>query len=484
MKALSDMEERMTQFIQAKRMLEVEDHVLVAVSGGPDSVALLAVLQSLCPAWGLRLSVAHFNHGLRGAESEDDASFVHALCQTFDIPCIVTLLDLNAREIRRPGYSLQDYARERRYQELFRIATEIDADKVAVGHTANDQAETMVMWMVRGARTGGLGGIPPTRRPNVIRPLLETSREELLAYLDRKGLSYRNDSSNAKLIYLRNRIRKEVIPVLQVYNPNVVDALARQADIVREEHEYLDHLAEDALSHMLKEQSDTKIVLNRTLFSNVPVALRRRVIRKAIGRCSKGEANPGYRVVERVWRQIMHGQSGTSVISHGVSIIREYDSIRFSPVQRKLSFSFEKGGVAMSVSIPSEVVWSLTGQTLSLTLEKKSEDRSWAEDRNEVTLDAETFSASLTVRTWQPGDRFCPLGMGGKRKKIQDFFSDMKIQRAERHTIPLLVAPEGILWVGGYRLDNRFRVTESTKNILVVRMTEDQIVGNHEVRST
>jgi len=370
---------------------------------------------------------------------------------------------------RERGESLQQYASKVRYEVLFRIADEKGATKIALGHTADDQAETVLMWMIRGSGTGGLGGMSPIRNSYVIRPLLGFSRAEILGYLRSRELGYRIDSSNFKPLYFRNRLRHELIPVLKRYNPNLIKVLSRQADIVREDHLYLEQLAAKAFDDLQRKDSADPLVLHRASLLAFPLAIQRRVIRLALHTIARMTHGPRFGSVEMILDQIVDGQSGSTVVSQGVRITREYDKILFNFVGSESQLVRTWPVASQTVHIPSQITWPLTGQTIEITVHPVSQE-SWRGNPFHVNFDAATFSHSLVLRTWQPGDQFCPLGLGGKRKKLKNFFSDIKLERSKREKVPLLVAPEGILWVGGYRADHRFRVTEATREVLTATL--------------
>ncbi|WP_447970757.1 tRNA lysidine(34) synthetase TilS [Nitrospira sp. M1] len=457
-----------------KQMLAKGDHVLVSVSGGPDSVALLSVLHGLREKWNVTLSVVHIDHGLRGKESDEDAVFVVQLCRKLDVPCIVEELYVQMNDVQSSGGGLQEYARNMRYQALSRIAAKIGATKIATGHTLDDQAETMVMRMVRGSGTSGLCGIPAIRDAHIIRPLLETSRNDLLSYLQQQGLSYRVDSSNHTLTYLRNRIRHEVMPRLKQYNPNVLNTIARQAEIVYQEEAYLDQLAVAALADIQKSKTNDTLSLFRARMLDLPLALRRRVIRRVLHAVTQLEDPPGFDAVETVLQFLSNSRSGSEITIHGVLIIREYECLHVHSIQEAGGALDKHRWCSQELSIPSQIVWPLTGQTFKVfTGAGIRSNMKHESSPYQATFDADSFQHSLVLRSWQEGDRFHPLGMSGKRKKLQDFFSDIKLARSQRPLVPLLVAPEGIVWVGGYRMDHRFRVTETTQHVLVAQLSQE-----------
>ncbi len=463
-------------------LFESGDRLLIAVSGGPDSVALLSLLSELAPSWRLELSVVHINHGLRGRESDEDARFVVDLCQQLGVPVKVEPVPLTTTVRLREGRSLQEVAREARYAAMRRLAQALGVGRVALGHQADDQAETVLMWMLRGAGAKGLGGIPPVREEVFIRPLLDIRRSAILSYLEGKGLAFREDSSNTNPAYLRNRIRHELLPTLLRWNPAIVELLGRQADILREEDRWLDEVTTDQIARLSRAGGRDAVVLDREGFLALPVALQRRVVRRLIGRVSGTVKGPSFGAVSAVLENIVMGSSGSEMSVQGVRVARDYDHISFGPVGGDAGVEGLPGttGVRLlthgiPVTAPSVLPWPPTGQLIRISLRPPLDAGrpvNQTASRTMALLDANRFTVDLRVRTWQPGDVFQPLGMGGRRKKLQDFFSDMKVPRKERHRVPLLTAPEGILWVGGYRADHRFRITRSTSRILVAELVD------------
>ncbi len=469
MTVLSTFEREVERVLRSHRMVMPGDRVLVAISGGPDSVALLSVLLALRPSWGLGLRTVHFDHGLRGVEAQNDAKFVKDFCYRMGVDLTIENLELQRSMARERGESLQQFASKVRYEALFRIANTQGSRKIALGHTADDQAETVLMWMIRGSGTGGLAGMSPVRNSSVIRPLLKFSRGEILEYLRHRELGYRIDSSNLSPLYFRNRLRHELIPVLKRYNPNLIHVLSRQADIVREDHLYLEQVAAKAFEDLQRTDSVAPLALHRASLLVLPLAIQRRVIRLALQTVARMTYGPRFGSVEMILDRIFEGQSGSSVVSHGVRVTREYDKILFEFVGSAPPLVQTWPTARQTVHIPSQIIWPLTGQTIEIAVNPVSPESSKG-DHVHMNFDAATFSHTLVLRTWQPGDQFCPLGLGGKRKKLKNFFSDMKLERSHRERIPLLVAPEGILWVGGYRADHRFRVRESTREVLTVTL--------------
>jgi len=462
-------EKRVERFILDKSLLESGERVLIAVSGGPDSVALFACLVSLRAKWHWKLSIAHVDHGLRGEESAADADFVRVLGESWQVPVVVRSLSLQKRHAQVVKQSFQEYARNIRYRVLHEMALDLNATKIALGHQADDQAETVLMWMVRGSGTGGLGGMSPKRHGMIVRPLLDQTKSEVFEYLDSKGMTFRTDSTNAKSVYLRNRIRQKLIPLLQEYSPGIVKVVSRQANIVRDDHAFLEHMAGQVVaSHCLVGQECVQV--SREVVVNLPMPIQRRVMRMCIQRVLATEHWPRFDMVQRILDQLAFGRPGWSIDSHGVRVSQENDIVR---IQSGASFnnwgSDDSDKPDITLSIPGEVVWPLTGQKIWLS-EYKNLGQMAPPHSFETRLDRRTFSTPLIVRCWRPGDFFYPKGFGGKRKKLQDFFSDIKLPRSQRSQVPLLVAPEGIVCVGALRADERFQATINTTSSVLANI--------------
>jgi tRNA(Ile)-lysidine synthase len=465
------MELKVEQAIRASGLLAPGDKIVVAVSGGPDSVALFRCLVALRARWNWDLCIGHVDHGLRGAESEADAKFVEALAAKFGMPVMVCRLHLNKQDARVKKQSLQEYARTIRYHALEEMAHDREATKLALGHTADDQAETVLMWMLRGCGTGGLGGIPPKRGPRVVRPLLEIQRSEIVGYLQERQEEFRMDSTNFQPLYLRNRIRQDLIPQLKKYSPGIVSVLTRQARILRDDHAFLQELAEEAFQRTCVSDSKEERQFDRLALLNVPLPIRRRVVRQCLQQVAGSAQSPRFDMVERVLDRLEHGQSGWTMEFNGLLVGREYDRLVFRHSEKNNPPDMDLSNMrVMPFSIPGEVVWSPTGQRMTVSRKSVPVIQGHVHS-SEIYLDPATFTPELAVRSWKPGDIFCPKGFGGRQKKLQDFFSDMKLPRSQRASVPLLVAPEGILWVGGLRADERFQVSPSTTSVVVAKMS-------------
>lgn len=457
---------RVVRTVRCRSLFQRGQHILVAISGGPDSVALLSILHLLRSSWKLTLSAVHCNYGLRGAESEGDQKFVEAFCQVLRMPLHVRRVEFHTGG---PKTSLQAEARDLRYRVMQETAEKYGADRIAVGHTADDQAETILLWMLRGAGLTGLSGMPAFRDNKVIRPLYDTKRQEVLAYLRTAGLSFREDSSNFQMHYLRNRVRREVIPILSRLVPSSVDALCKLADICREDDRCLDDQVKALSASAVKRGSAGGWAIDRRFLLELPHAFQRRCIRNLFRQHDDRFRSPGVRTVDRVIHMASKRGGGSSLDVKGGRVVVSDRRLRFVPLHAAEPFRVEQphGRCQEFLSVPGELIWPGTGQRLQVQQQAGIQFGAAPFGKNQILVDADRVSQPLMVRNWLPGDRFHPSGMGGHSKKLQDFFTDLKIPIAVRSLIPLVVAPEGILWVVGYRQDDRWTRTAETKRCLV-----------------
>jgi tRNA(Ile)-lysidine synthase len=444
--------------------------VLVAVSGGPDSVGLLAVLEELRTSRripGLILHAAHMNYGLRGAESDEDEDFVRDLGTQLGIPVHIERADLD----RRKGGSLQAQARACRYDFFERLCRTHDLSVVATGHTADDQAETILMWLIRGCGPKGLSGIPMIREGTIIRPLLHVRRAEILDYLAARRLTYRRDSSNDTNAYQRNRIRHDLQPRLQAFNPRVMEALARTAELLRADVTFLAEAEQVRWSAMLIESIPDRVVLDRRALAQSPEGLQRRLVRRAWETLRGSSRGLTYRHVVAVQR-IVDGSGDSSLnLPGGVRARRRGNHFIIQSDHRKSADADPSWALGVRLSVPGSVSLA-PGSRLCADVIAHREVSAQCDDRMSFTMGTNDTDSALTVRRRLPGDWFCPIGMGGRRKKLQDFFVDQKVPRHQRDQVPLVVAPRGIVWVGGYRGDERFRPTLQTSRIVKLALIE------------
>lgn len=467
-------------------MLQDGDRVLVAVSGGVDSVVLLYVLRELKRELKLSLAVAHFDHGIR-PDSAQDAEFVRKLAQSLRLKFYTERADVPAYA-KAKKLSLEVAARQLRYQFLEKTAQAHRFNKIALGHTLNDQAETLLMRLLRGSGLEGLSGIPPVRPAEhcqYIRPLIACTREQIEAFAKAQKLRWREDPTNYDTKILRNKIRHELIPILREYNPNLLEALGRTARLVGQAAQHLEHEAAQAFSELICEQKAHELVLDLDKFLQLSEYLRALVLRRAVFALrpqSELEADH----IEAVLEWVSRRGEGELRLPAGVRVLRRHSQLilttRPATVQKRFEYLLAVPG---ETAIP-EIGWRFA---TALTLQaspgpyafvrqrrtKKKSTRSVLQERGGAAgvrafIDADKICGSLVVRNRRPGDR---ISLKAGTKKLQDFFVDRKIPREARDTIPLICDENAVIWIVGQAVNESYRATPRTKQILEI--TAEQI---------
>lgn len=437
------------------------EYVVVAVSGGPDSLCLLHCLHTLAPDLELRLHVAHVQHGLRGEDAEADAAFVQGAASALGLACSVLRVDLEP--VRRAARgSLEDAARRARYTALRSLAREIGATCIATGHNEDDQAETLLLHLLRGSGIDGLSGMRP-RHGDLARPLLERTRSQIEAYCAACRLPPRRDASNASRVHRRNQIRLDLLPQLERYNPRVREALARCARLLGHDAAYMHAQADQALEALLCEEpgvemAERSLSLDRQGYRSLPEGLRLHVLRCALERVAGSTERFTADHLEAIDELACNGSAGrrwqlprqvrveAGVMLH-IGRRAAGDDVAGSPL-----------GEA-SLPVPGEVRfgrWILRTSRQCPAGDVATPWRGEASGRRVAWCDAAAIGSPLAVRARARGDRLRPLGLGGT-KKVQDLLVDLKIARSQRDTLPLVVGPHGIVWVVGCALDEHAR---------------------------
>lgn len=458
--------------------------VVVGVSGGPDSVCLLHALKSLCgpegPYANIRVHVAHLDHRLRGEAGQADAAFVADLAAQWGLPCTLGQEDVPALA-RKHHRSLEDAARRARYAFLRWVAAETGAARIAVAHHADDQVETLVMHWLRGSGLAGLAGMRALEG-DVIRPLLHISRAAILRYCEEQQLAYREDASNQDRRFLRNRIRHDLLPVLEQYNPSLREALLRNAAVLAEEEAYIQSQLDAVWPEVIVSEERFRLEGNAAAYRAFPLALRRQLLLRAGLRVSGGETHLELRHVEAIDDLLLRSAgTGTLHLPGGLQLRRVYERFIFGyPAEDEQQESMPAGhgqSKEATLLLPGEA--RLAGSpwlVRALLLEGQSSPPPGYERggvkgrRGYMDLDAVTACQPLHVRTRRAGDRFRPLGMRIE-KKLQDVLVDAKIPRAERDALPLVCgADDRILWVAGYQVADQMKLTPMTQRVLVLEL--------------
>jgi len=447
---------RFHEFSLRRRLFAERSKIIVAVSGGVDSTVLLDLLAAERDALGLVLCVAHFNHQLRGAEADEDERLVRENAQVLGLECY-TERAKTADIARHRKLSVQEAARQLRYTFFSNLLISCGFDRVSTAHNADDNAETVLMNLIRGAGVAGIAGIPVYRRDlNVIRPLLFATRNEIEAYAQAQGLKFRNDSSNDTDHYTRNIIRHHIVPKIQEHiNPALVQTLGRTSDLFRELESYLVQTARRSLDLVARRTQQEELQLSVPALRGLPVLLQQYTVMLAVEQFTG--RRPDFDQVERVLA-LTEGLSGTWVpLAEGYAVFRNRDAMvvrRSEPAQDfriviQQNHSYEFGRFRFASELLGEIPSTLVS------------------NGGPEFVDADKIRpGDLVLRTWAEGDAFVPLGMKAM-KKISDYFVDAKIPLYEKRSYPVLETSDGhIVWVCGQRIDERFKVTPETRRVL------------------
>lgn len=472
-----DLVSRVREYCLRWRMFSPGDRVLVGVSGGPDSVCLLDLLYRLRNELDIEIWVAHLNHLLRGQEAAADAAYVARLAGGCGLPLVSEEYDVRGRQ-DETGDSLQVAARDVRYQFYERVAEEIGAVRVALGHHADDQAETILINFLRGSGIAGLAGMPPVRGPYV-RPLLAERRRAIEAYCQERNLAPRTDASNLKPVYTRNRLRLELIPLLERdYNPGLVPTLLRMSEALRQEDALLADAAEHVLPGVMRtgeEEEGGVVILVRPALLNLQPALQRRVVRRA-WQAMTGETGLSFAHVERILDLARSPRGGGRLILPGsVRVERSADRLVMRRREKPAP-----GPFIYRLAVPGETFIRECGATIKAVTPG---DAAGLPDPRCIApwgtvLDLDCLQPPLTVRSRKPGDLFRPSG--GGTVKLKKFFIDAKVPREQRATVPLVVDGAGrIAWVPGLRTAAFCLLTPGTRRPLILELEQ---IGREELR--
>jgi tRNA(Ile)-lysidine synthase len=452
------------QTLQALQMVNSGHTVLVAVSGGPDSVAMLHALYQLRERLAIHLIMAHLNHGMRPSAAAD-ARFVEAMGRDLQIPYICETVDVPAYQ-RHHKLSPEDAARRVRYAFLRATAERQGAERIAVGHTADDQAETVLLRLLRGAGLRGLCGMPPVHGP-IIRPLIRVQRQAVMAFLQAHQIRFRDDPSNQERQYTRNRLRLDIIPQLRRgYNPQLVDTLCATAQLLAADEAALQAVTHERFRAACVQTTPGQVHLRVDGLKCLPIALQRRVLREALREALGTLQGLNAAHIAAIHR-LMHTEAGSKglALPHGAVAERRYDLLL---IQRQVP------AVAIAVDEPLPVPGQCTIDVLGVTLVSRLLGRrpltTPFPTGDAVWLDADMVGRDLRVRTRRPGDRLQPLG-SAHDKKLKTLLIDAKMPRAVRDRVPLVVSATGIAWVVGVRIAEWAKVTPTTREVLSLQVT-------------
>ncbi len=461
MKAEIPLLNRIAATIQRHGMFQAGQSAGVAVSGGADSVCLLHALVELAPRWNLHLHVLHLDHGLRGEESRHDAEFVRQLAASFSLPATVRAVDLAAS-----AGNLEQAGRHARLCFFREMISTGAVQRVALGHTRNDQAETVLFRFLRGAGTAGLAGIRPVTDDGLVRPLLEIDRSEVEAFLRQRGIVWREDSTNASPEFARNRLRHRLLPQLaREWNPAIIETLSRTADWALAEEAYweaeIGRLAEQALL-----ERDGAVLLRTPTLDGLPVAAARRLVRRAIQRAKGDLRGIDFAHIAKVLELAASREGDGRLQTAGLDVLRSFEWLRFGRSTAK-PFDFQA-----AAPVPGVLRVPAAGIEISLELLDRTE---FPGDLHSVYNDGETgcldwcsLCGPLEFRNWRPGDQYQPWGTAGV-EKIKTFFQEARVPIWERRNWPILLNGSSIVWARRFGPAAAFAARSDSRVLLVVR---------------
>ena len=444
--------------IEKYDMLQPSETVVVGVSGGADSLGLLFILKEL-EEFRLRLIVAHLNHGLRPKEADGDAEFVRGIALSLDLP--FELKEINTLDYKKENnLSLEEAARTLRYRFLREVLNKYTAGKIATGHSLDDQAETVLMRFIRGSGLLGLSGIPPVK-DNIVRPLIEVKRSDIENYLRSKGVRWIEDSTNKTKVFLRNRIRHDLMPELIKYNPNIKVTLARTGYIVGFEEDYIRAKANESIESVFEGFGNEGIIGNLSKYKELPVAIRFALIRLAIERLRGDLKRISLIHIISVNELILSKEpSGEVSLPDGIVVAKGYNQFIFtrkSIMESKFSYSINSTGLHEFPHVEFEV--------------KIGKANSYTSERHVGCFDVSSVAFPIEIRNFQHGDRFMPYGMK-TFKKLKSYFIDEKVPRFLRNRIPIFLTKGDIMWIGGMRVDERFKVKDKSMETLQITLVK------------
>lgn len=440
------------------------DRVGVAVSGGPDSVCLLHLLMELRSHWDLRLTVLHLDHQLRGEASRADAEFVAKLAASFGLPFVLERANPAAA-----NDNLEQAARNARRAFFHRLTGSGHLTKVATGHTLSDQAETVLLRLLRGSGSAGLAGILPVTREGLVRPLLRVDRGQVESWLSARGISWQNDETNLSRDFLRNRIRLDLLPLLRdSYNPRLDRNLAQLADVLREEDELLRNLA-GSLAESASRRGPS-LILTTAALTSPHRALARRLVRQAISEVRGDLRQIEFEHVEAILKMAESQEGHARLIAPGVDVMRSFDWIRFAPPG--LDSVTSRVQIA-GLNIPGDT--ALPGGRIRVRTRitngcgyNVGEEQPAHWDR----LDWETLDPHLQLRYWLPGDHYQPIGSSGP-EKLKQMFQARRIPLWDRRFWPIIESSQGIVWSRQFGPSARNQATPATKTVLEIAELEN-----------
>lgn len=465
--------ERVSEYMQEHHMVEEGQKIVVGVSGGADSMALLSILSELAAYFHFSLTVVHVNHGIRGKAADADQSYVENFCKNQSIPCYSFHVDLK-RFAQKEGMSQEEAGRYYRYQCFEKVRKEVEAQKIAVAHQQEDASETILFNLFRGTGIKGLTGIPPVRDA-IIRPLLCVSRADIEEYLQEKGIVWRVDETNLTDAYTRNKIRHHIIPYVEEHiNLAAGQHIQETAELLRDISNYLDRQAEKAFDDCVTVGKNPVCAIHSESFQSLDVVIQREVLRRAIG-VAAGQLKDVDKEHVEMMRRLFEKHVGRRYhLPYQLQAVRTYEGIAIKkelPGEEKLA-----EGPCIDICVPGIYHLPETGFDMEFSVESAFKNEEIPINRYTKWFDYDKIKNGLSVRTRENGD-YITLDGQGHRKLLKRWMIDEKIPREERDRMLLLADGNHILWIMGHRISDNYKVSGTTKRVLVAKIKGDKSDG-------
>lgn len=459
---------KVKSFIKENNLIKDNDKILVALSGGPDSVCLLHILHSLKEEFNLTIGAAHINHMLRGEEALLDELYVEKLCEDLGISCYVARIDIDDIS-KKLNISHEMAGRDERYKFFESISNKYGYNKIAVAHNANDQAETVLMRMMRGTGLEGLGGIRAKRGENIIRPILSISREEIENYCFENELNPRIDKTNLENVYSRNKVRLDILPYMKEnFNEDIIQTLNRMAIILQKDDEYINKQCQKAFNKYCQLKNDT-LIIDKKIFS-LDQAIVTRIIKKSFIDYSKKYINFE---MKHIYDVIYLSERGTNKkIDLPNDIIAEniYGNIHLKR-KNNLINSNENREISISIKDLSNNTLEFMGYTVKIEVVNKNNNIEFSNNDLIKYFDYDNIVDEIIIRTRRDGDKIRPFGMSGN-KKVKDIFINNKVPIEDRDKVPIICFDNNIAWIVGYKVSEDYKITSKTKKIIKITFLE------------
>lgn len=466
-----DTMDRFLETIRIHKLIEDKDGIVVGVSGGPDSICLLHLLWRLREKLSLEVFAVHLDHQFRGVEAKQDAKYVEDICKKLGVKSFIFSYDVSEYS-KEKGITFEEGGRELRYKLFDKVAKETGASKIAVAQNRNDQAETVLMRLMRGSGLEGLTAIDYKRDGRIIRPLLDITRKEIEEYCEENNLKPRIDKTNLQTIYTRNKIRLELIPYIESnFNSRIIDALWRSANLLRDDNDYLTKAAAEKLDEIILLSNKNNCSLDLKKFNMIHTSMKKRILRMVIDEVRGNLKDISLKHIESIVKLAIDNNVGSKIDLPGHIIVElGYNSIDIKKQEiikegiKKYNFEYK---LYIGETTPIEAL------NASIKVEKvpyydRCYDRG---DKNTIFIDYSKVKGGLFIRNRKDGDRFHPLGMKG-RKKVKDYFIDQKIPMEIRNKIPILCDKKGIIWIVGYRMSEDYKIDIKADKVIKITYRE------------